>query len=442
MLLPLLGAIALVFTAFFVAEERRAYTRELSEMIQERQDTMRVVAELIYACIEAESAERGYLLTGERKYADPYDAGRATAFELAADLIQRYSKHDLQELPTLGTVQNRIKAKFTEMDETLRIMREGRPREALAAEKTDVGLYQMRSIRADLEALRTRERLRIYQSLAEWNTEIRRNSLINLATTAFTLVLLVLVGLLATREIRWRQTVNNDLDALVKERTAALQELSAHLVRVGELEKASLARELHDELGGLLVAMRMDLAQLRRHIVLPDEDARARWARVEAALTAGVELKRRVIEELRPTLLDNLGLVAALRWQAGQSAGQGRLELELDLPEEEQPMDSEVAIALFRSVQEALLNTLKHARATRLKLSMRREGRGLRVTVEDDGIGLPADGALKPGSHGVKHMSFRMHAVGGTLLMEAAAPRGTRVILDLPGEEPKGQSQQ
>ncbi len=431
-LLPLLAAIALIVSAFFVAEARRAYTRELSEIIQERQDRMREMAELIYVCIEAESAQRGYLLTGEAKYAEPYDQGRALASVLIASLVQSFSAHNSEELPALQVVQNGIEANFAEMDKTLRLMREGQPRDALASVKTDIGLNQMREIRAELEALRTRERARIYESLTKWNRSIYVNSLINLATTAFTLALLILVGLLATRELRRRQAANQQLDELVRERTADLQELSTHMLRIGELEKAALARELHDELGGLLVAMRMDLAQLRRRIVLHDEDAETRWERVNNALTAGVELKRRIIEELRPTLLDNLGLVAAVRWQVEQSTALGGLALEVDLPEEEPELGGDTAIAVFRSVQEALSNILKHARATRVKLSMQRSVQRLRITIEDDGVGLPADAAKKPGSHGLKQMSFRMQAVGGEVRLASVLPHGTLTILIVP----------
>jgi signal transduction histidine kinase len=178
--------------------------------------------------------------------------------------------------------------------------------------------------------------------------------------------------------------------------------------------------------------MRMDFSQLRRRIVLPDADAETRWRRIDSALTAGVELKRRVIEDLRPTLLDNMGLVAAVRWQAEQRCAQGRLALELDLPEEEPVLNGDVPIALFRCVQEALSNILKHAGATQVKLALRCSDAALLVTVEDDGVGLPARAERRAGSHGLKQMVFRMQAVGGEMRMEQVFPHGTRMTLLLP----------
>jgi signal transduction histidine kinase len=432
-LAPLLAAVALVITAFFVTEVRREYTRDLSELIRDRQDLMREVAELIYACIEAESAQRGYLLTGERQYLDPYDDSLTAAQRLVASVMQRYEDRDREELPALEAVKTKIEAKFAEMDDTLRIFAAGRPREALASVKTDVGLQQMRDIRDELEALRSRERLRIYDELQQWNRDIFVNRVINAASTVFTLILVIAVGLLATREIRRRHATNVELERLVQQRTEELQDLSAYVLRMSELEKSALARELHDELGGLLVAIRMDLAQLKRRIVLSDDDARARWARVDAALASGVELKRRVVEGLRPTLLDNMGLVAAIRWQAEQACDQAKLALELDLPDDEPAVGSDAAIAVFRVIQESLTNTIRHARAKRVSLSLRQQAANtLRVTIEDDGIGLSQEDVRKPGSHGLRQMKFRMHAVGGRTRVEAVVPHGTRTILEVP----------
>ena len=132
-------------------------------------------------------------------------------------------------------------------------------------------------------------------------------------------------GLLASRDLRRRESYAGQLAGEIEARTAELRDLSQHMSRVAESEKHALARELHDELGGLLVAMRMDIAQLRKRAgPRPSRTpiSKARWTRVEQALADGVELKSRVIEALRPTLLDNMGLFSALRWMANQSAEQ------------------------------------------------------------------------------------------------------------------------
>src|SRR5690606_17217109 len=128
-LMPLLAAIALVVTAFFVAEARRYYTRDLSESVVERQERLRTIAEVIYAAVDAESAQRGYLLTGEPQYVRPYDESRATALALLDSLIARYEEAQPEEVPGLRVVRQNLEEKFAETEETINLMRADKPRE-------------------------------------------------------------------------------------------------------------------------------------------------------------------------------------------------------------------------------------------------------------------------------------------------------------------------
>jgi signal transduction histidine kinase len=292
----------------------------------------------------------------------------------------------------------------------------------------------MQQIRTKIEVLRAREGDRISAGVVEWEDEIRLNSIINGLSTAFTLALLLVVGLLATRVLKRRDLATRELENEVSLRTAELRDLSEHMLRISEVEKSALARELHDELGGLLVSMRMDLSQLRRRLQLPDAAAEVRWARIDAGLKAGVDLKRRVIEELRPTLLDNMGLVVALRWQAEQSCQQGNIQLSAKLPDTEPELSNEAAIAVFRTVQEALANVLKHARATEVRLVMEVNGGHATITVEDNGIGLQDDATTRAGSHGLKQMRFRMQAIRGSCEVANGPVRGTVTTIRFPLE--------
>jgi signal transduction histidine kinase len=322
------------------------------------------------------------------------------------------------------------------MRESVTLHREGRVGEALAVVKTDLGLYQMFAISQALDSLRDREFDRFLEGLREWNRVTRINSVINFSGMAFTIALLLALGLLASRDIRRRETFAAQLVAQIDERTAELQDLSQHMSRVAESEKHALARELHDELGGLLVAMRIDLSQLRKRIgPLTDPDVLTRWERVEQALAQGLELKRRVIEDLRPTLLDNMGLFTALRWLAQQRAEQAKLGLRLEGLDEDVEIAPEIAIAVFRTAQEAISNIVKHSGATAFSIRAT-TGKRLTLEISDDGRGIPQGAERRVGSHGLKQMRFRMEAVGGELAVSPQLPRGTNITLAVSLDEP------
>lgn len=426
-LFPLLVGIALVVSVYFVLEARRDVARSLTTELREREERIRLLDELINAGLAAESAQRGYLLTGNPSYLEPYATSRQDTDRLLTALIGRYEQRDQSEVAALEALKPAVAAKFQEMDRTIELARNGTADDALQLVRTDAGRNAMAQIGQSLWALRSREGTRIKERTELWNTQVAIIRYANLGSMLFTLILLVAVGLLVSHEIRRRNAATRELEREVTQRTADLRDLSEHMLRISEVEKSALARELHDELGGLLVAMRMDFSQLRRKLQMPDAASEERWARIDAGLKAGVELKRRVIEELRPTLLDNMGLVVALRWQAEQTCQQGNIQLTTDLPETEPELNNETAIAVFRTVQEALSNVLKHSRASEVRLVMTVEGgRGI-VTVEDNGVGLPEGAAEQTGAHGLKQMKFRTQAIGGSCDV-ATAPGGRGTI--------------
>jgi signal transduction histidine kinase len=437
-LVPMLLAIALVVLGFWVTESRRSQAQDQVEVLRERQEVMRLLAETVYNALEAESAQRGFLLTGEEQYLDPLESGLAATRARLAELERRYRVLAPEEVKVLESVEGDLAVKVQEINDSVALLRAGRNRDALNLVKSDLGLYQMYAISQALGSLRERELSRFLNGLQEWGASTRLNSVINVSSMVFTIGLLIVLGLLASRDIRRRDTFAASLVEQIDERTSELQDLSQHMSRVAESEKHALARELHDELGGLLVAMRIDLAQLRKRIgPFTDADVRTRWERVEQALAQGLELKRRVIEDLRPTLLDNMGLFTALRWLAQQRAEQARLVLQLEGLDEDVEMAPETAIAVFRTAQEAIANIVKHAGATQFAVKAAIAGGRLTLQICDDGRGIPAGAERRSGSHGLKQMRFRMEAVGGELKLSPQLPRGTIVTLSVAIDQPQ-----
>jgi len=435
---PLLLSMALVVTGFVVTEIRRTETRQLADTLRERQDVMRVLAEIIYKALEAESAQRGFLLTGETKYLTPLEAGIADARSGLDDAIRLFQTLAPEEVKSLQQVRADLDSKAEEMRRSVALLKQNQPFMAMALVKSDIGLYLMSSMEKALESVRARERARIFAGLNAWTEATRLNTIYNLFGSVFTIGVLIVLGLLASRDIRRREGYAEQLASEIEARTRDLRELSKHMSRVAESEKHALSRELHDELGGLLVAMRMDIAQLRKRAgasAEQDPDLKARWTRVEQALTDGVELKSRVIEALRPTLLDNMGLFSALRWMANQSAEQAKLYLKLEGLDEDIELPPETAIAVFRTAQEAIANIVRHAGARRISVKAS-VGERLTLEIADDGRGLPEGSEQRTGSHGLKQMRFRMEAVGGVLSLASNELGGTTVRLSVPLSSP------
>jgi signal transduction histidine kinase len=249
------------------------------------------------------------------------------------------------------------------------------------------------------------------------------------AASLLSLVLVVLVGYLLGRDIRQREEVtenlgarNRELDRTVQQRTAMLFHLSSSLQKVAEREKAGLARELHDELGGLLVATKIDVSWLRKHVDDGSEATKLRWERVLKSLDEGLSLKRRVIESLRPTLLDNVGLVAALRWLTDETLRRQGIACEEQYPESLPELTPDARIAVFRVIQESLMNIVKHAKAKSVLIRITLEGDLLSVMVRDDGVGIDEGRIETPQSHGLLGMRHRIESLDGSLSVKSLGP--------------------
>lgn len=378
----------------------------------------------------AESAQRGYLLTTQEDFLAPY--------HVAMDAWRK----ELARLRTLGGDSH---ARQQELDELqsltetavtgLRHSIENRAAVEQAAADAERTTTAMDAVRGQVERLIAEEDARIDAR----NRQVLRDLLVLGAVALLTTIVavIVLLGLtrLLSRYVRQREAaersmreVNQQLNQQVELRTAELRQLSQHLLQVSEQEKAVLARDLHDTLGSSLTAINMDLSWVLRRV--PDDlpEVRERLQRAMGLLVETVELKHAVIEGLRPSHLDNLGLGFALRAHCGEFTRRTGLPCDLRIEEEFDELDPAWSIAFYRIVQESLTNIVRHAQASRVAIALLREPGGLRLTIEDDGVGLAGESLAKPTSHGVLGMRERMRQLGGVFSIDPRATgSGTRV---------------
>jgi signal transduction histidine kinase len=293
-------------------------------------------------------------------------------------------------------------------------------------------------VRLATEALSLELTTRLVEGRAQWYGDLEKARVGMRMMSSVAVVLLIAVMVLAWRELKQREAreagaldEQRRLEALVEERTAELSELSSYLQSLGEEEKSKLARELHDELGGILVSAKMDVAWVREQLEGHEQEAEKRLDRTMALLDEGVTVKRRIIEELRPTLLDNLGLGAALDWLAADVCRRAGLEYELRVPADEE-LPSRISLALFRIVQEALTNAVKHAQARHVTIEIMRDQRELTLLVSDDGVGVEPQMLRSALSHGILGMRQRVRALAGEFSIRGRPGRGTTIEVRVP----------
>lgn len=394
---------------------------------------------LVGMVAEAEASQRGFLLTSRKSYLESYESARpainALVIELRDDFYNLHDKTVLDEYSAMVAV---IREKLSEIDLTIRLAQQGKKTTAEELVLTDIGKEKMDQVRARATTLHAKMRESANQALAAWRVErtIARLTVAGIAILNLAILVILWRRLRAdsARESAESARLKEDqerLDRLVAERTAQLEVLASHLQDVSETEKSALARELHDELGAILTASKMDVAWVRGKLA-PDQSLHLeKLNRALRNLDSAVQAKRRIIEDLRPSTLATLGLVVALRELAEQMQSRAGWSLELKLPDEDPDIGEAESIALFRIAQESLNNAAKYARASRVWLALDRRDDRLVLEVGDDGTGFSPAG-MRAKAHGIPGMRQRMIGLKGRLEVRTAVGEGTVITATLP----------
>jgi signal transduction histidine kinase len=222
------------------------------------------------------------------------------------------------------------------------------------------------------------------------------------------------------------------LEAEVNRRTSDLTALAQGLQTAREDERGRLARELHDELGGLLTAVKLDAARLKSG--WPDMPAAAaeRLQHMNQHLNQGIALKRRIIEDLLPSSLKNLGLLAALQILISEFSERSEIVIDSELALT--CLTPTADLTVYRLVQEALTNVAKYAQATRVDIRLSQQDGHAEIVVSDDGVGFDTE-ASRRSAQGLMGMRYRVEAEGGQFMLASAIGQGTRVGARIPARQ-------
>ena len=389
-------------------------------------------ARTLQVLTDAETNARAFLLSEQaadvaayRQAAQALPAAEEGVFKLIAQI-------DPERSVSVATVRAQIGDRLQTLERWMNLAAVGQRSQAQQLAGSDQGRLRFAELRLEFD--------RVLVRAAEVQ-EVARSSLYDAMmlnrVALHTMVLLsVLALVLFTRQLRHSDEQQAQeqlrLERQISARTAELRELAGHLVAAREDERGRVARELHDEMGGLLTAMKLEFARLRRVPDLPAA-ARERVAGIEARLNDGIALKRRIVENLRPSSLDQLGLCAALEMLCVDTAA----NLGIPVRHHLQPvqLDKEAELTVYRLVQESLTNISKYAKAREVIVNLEPAGsppdETAQVTVRDDGLGFNI-AAVPAGHHGLLGMRVRVESHAGTLTIDSAPGRGTVVRAALP----------
>ena len=403
--------------------------------IQEAQRSRTAVNKLLQNMLDAETGQRGYLLTGDLRYLKPYNAAvEETGQNL--DNLRLFLTPYKEQLAELNALSRSISEKMAEMDLTVRMRREGREDAWKFVITTDVGEEQMQLIRQ--QAMRLTEintqKMEIGQEQIRKILQLSRIGVTIMALAgmlAFYMYLLQTKALLTSGH-KEQETLQHERDQLglqVMERTATLAELATHLQNVREDERGHLARELHDELGALLTAAKLDVARIKSRLGGNYPEATERLEHLTSTLNSGIALKRRIVEDLHPSSLSHLGLVASLEILAREFQERSGLVISTNLEHVE--LDSSSQLTIYRLVQESLTNISKYASAKKVCVKLESTDGYAIVEVVDDGKGFNTS-EVGAGSYGLTGMRHRVEAISGKLTVSSAEGRGAHIMAVVP----------
>lgn len=402
---------------------------------------------------KAESAQRGYLYTNRVEYVAPFNRALSDArdnIKTVESLIVATSagKEEKEELEWLKAITASLEAKAAEMKITLDLVSNGNTAEAREVIDLDAGLSETKRLMDFInnvvanqhKILNAREKERLHTML------LTRVSLICGAVLIIVLMTLVIKQLLAeiaTKSHLQQQVIreNEVYEKKLAQQTKLLRSLALDYQGDVERERQKLARELHDELGSILTATKMDVSWVMKKLkeVSPAEvgaDLIEKLKKTNRYIDQGINFKRQVVQELHPAMITTFGFWPALRSLIEDAVERNGWQLTLNLPDESTKLNETISLVAYRVIQESLTNANKYAQATAVFVHMMVDEKFLKVEIEDNGVGFDTK-SIKTNSHGLSGMRHRVLAIGGyfELLSEPGKGLLTRVLIPLDLEE-------
>ena len=373
---------------------------------------------------EAESAQRGYMLTKRAEYVAPFNNALKSAranVKLSEKLVAETSTdlNQVIELEWLKAISSSIEAKSAEMLLTIRLVEQNKIEQANEVLNLDLGRIQMQNFVVQTDKL-------INQQIADVDAMIEkrrattimaRASVIGGALLLIFLVVLVIKQLLkelyVKSQLQQQAVTENEIyEQKLQQQTKLLRKLTLNYQTDVERERQKLSRELHDELGSIFTATKMDIAWVIKKITASNPDIAEKLKKTSTYVDQGIQFQRHIVQELHPAMLTTFGFWPALNSLISDAAERNHWQLTLNLPDETIKLNETISLVAYRIVQETLNNATKYAKATAVSVDAIVDDQHIKLEIRDNGVGMDMQ-LEKEKTHGLAGMRHRVLAIGG-----------------------------
>lgn len=434
-LLLVLASIAVVLITEDSNQRASALVQKLGAIAENRLH----LYDLTKAVLDAESGQRGYLLTGQEEYLVTYTAALKNIDTAFAQLDAAYGREP-RSAELLKKLHVLIETKLSELAIPVKMQKEGRRQTGREFTLSGIGQEYMDAIRTTGAELLQVESHRLQTSQTAVS-DILLFSRLGVALLTVVSLMLVLLNMRHNQAFKAQQELHQRamrleqerLQSEVSRRTLQLVELNQHLQTAREDERHRIARDLHDELGALLTAAKLDVARIRSRLGSTAPEAQERLQHLVETLNAGIAMKRRIVDDLWPSALSDLGLVVTLEILGREFSKSAGIAVHCAL--EPVQLTANAQLVVYRLVQEATTNIAKYARAANVWLSLASENGQVEVSVRDDGKGFDTS-QVGVKAHGLLGMRFRVEAEAGSFELVSSPGQGTLLRARLPESGP------
>ena len=392
---------------------------------------------------KAESAQRGYLYTRRDAYVEPFNKALNDArdnIEKIESLVIRTStgKSQLEQRDWIKAISASLEAKAAEMKVTVNLTKSGKTKEAKQVMNLDEGLIEMKKFMEYTDTVITSQNGALDDKIKARQGTIlmARISLIGGALILIVLVVLVIKQLLAEivikSELQQRVLKENEIyEEKLQQQTKLLRSLALDYQADVERERQKLSRELHDELGSIFTATKMDIAWVIKKVKEVAPDIVDKLRKTSSYVDQGIQYQRHIVQELHPSMLSTFGFWPALQSLINDAADRNQWQLTLHLPDENTKLNETISLVAYRIVQETLNNANKYAKATAISVDVMVDTQFLKLEIEDNGVGVDMN-ALDGNTHGLSGMRHRVLAIGGHFEMLSEPNKGVLIRALIP----------